>query len=49
MPKAIVRPLAPGVFLRGRVDDITPIAVGLHPDAIAIDVLATGSAEVEIR
>jgi hypothetical protein len=47
--KAIVRPLAPGVFLRGRVDDITPVAVGLRPDAIAIDVLATGSAEVEIR
>ena len=47
--KAMVRPLAPGVFLRGRVDDITPLAIGLHPDAIAIDVVATGSAEVEIR
>jgi hypothetical protein len=47
--KAIVRPLAPGVFLRGRIDDITPLAVGVHPAAIAIDVLATGSAEVEIR
>ena len=47
--KAMVRPLAPGVFLRGRVDDITPLAIGLHPTAIAIDVLATGSAEVEIR
>jgi hypothetical protein len=45
----MVRPLAPGVFLRGRIDDITPLAIGLHPTAIAIDVLATGSAEVEIR
>jgi hypothetical protein len=47
--RAIVRPLAPGVFLRGRVDDITPLAIGLHADAIAIDVVATGNAEVEIR
>lgn len=47
--KAMVRPLAPGVFLRGRIDDITPRAIGLHPAAIAIDVVATGSAEVEIR
>jgi hypothetical protein len=47
--KAMVRPLAPGVFLRGRVDDITPLAIGVHEDAIAIDVVATGSAEVEIR
>ncbi len=47
--KAMVRPLAPGVFLRGRVDDITPRAVGAEPDGIAIDVLATGSAEVELR
>src|SRR5262249_19426144 len=47
--KAIVRPLAPGVFLRGKVDDITPVAIGLQSDAIAIEVLATGSAEVEIR
>jgi len=45
----VVRPLAPGIFLRGRVDDITPLAIGLHADAIAIDVVATGSAEVEIR
>jgi Domain of unknown function (DUF4403) len=47
--KAIVRPLAPGVMLRGRVDDVTPVAIGLRPDAIAIDVVATGAAEVEIR
>ena len=47
--KAVVRPLAPGVFLRGKVDDITPLAIGLHADAIAINVLATGSAEVQIR
>ena len=47
--KAMVRPLAPGVFLRGNVDDITPLAVGVHPTAIAIAVVATGSAEVEIR
>jgi hypothetical protein len=47
--KAMVRPLAPGVFLRGKVDDITPLAIGLHADAIAINVLATGSAEVQIR
>jgi len=47
--KAIVRPLAPGVFLRGRVDDVTPVAIGLHPEGIAIDVVATGSAEVELR
>jgi hypothetical protein len=47
--KAITRPLAPGVLLRGKVDDITPLAVGLHPEGMVIDVVATGSAEVELR
>jgi len=47
--KALARPLAPGVLLRGKVDDITPLAIGLRENALAIDVLATGSAEVEIR
>ena len=47
--KALARPLAPGVLLRGKVDDITPLAIGLRADAIAINVVATGSAEVEIR
>jgi hypothetical protein len=47
--KALARPLAPGVLLRGRVNDITPVAVGLHENAIAIGVVAAGSAEVEIR
>src|SRR5262249_23347977 len=47
--KAMVRPLAPGIFLRGRVDDITPLAIGVHAEALVIDVVATGSAEVEIR
>ena len=47
--KALARPLAPGVILHGRVDDITPIAIGLHADALAIEVVATGSADVEIR
>jgi hypothetical protein len=47
--KALARPLAPGILLRGKVDDITPIAIGLHENALLIDVVATGSAEVEIR
>jgi hypothetical protein len=46
--RAVTRPLAPGVMMRGRVDAIEPGTVVLDPNGILLHVLATGSAEVEI-
>jgi hypothetical protein len=46
--RAISRPLAPGVIMRGRVDAIEPGGVVLDANAIILHALATGSAEVEI-
>jgi hypothetical protein len=46
--RAMTRPLAPGVMMRGRVDAIEPGTVVLDPNGIVLHVLATGSAEVEI-
>jgi hypothetical protein len=46
--RAVTRPLAPGVMMRGRVDAIEPGTVVLDPNGIILHVLATGSAEVEI-
>ena len=46
--RAVTRPLAPGVMMRGRVDTIEPGTVVLDPTGIVLHVLATGSAEVEI-
>jgi hypothetical protein len=46
--RAVTRPLAPGVMMRGRVDAIEPGTVVLGPNGIILHVLATGSAEVEI-
>lgn len=47
--RGINRPLSAGVLLRGRVDAITPAGIALQPDSIVIRVVATGSAEVEVR
>ena len=46
--RAVTRPLAPGVMMRGRVDAIEPGAVVIDANGIILHVLATGSAEVEI-
>jgi hypothetical protein len=46
--RAVTRPLASGVVMRGRVEAIEPGAVVLDPKGIVLHVLATGSAEVEI-
>jgi len=46
--RAMMRPLAPGVMMRGRVDAIEPGTVMLDANGIVLHVLATGSAEVEI-
>ncbi|HEV7425462.1 MAG TPA: DUF4403 family protein [Thermoanaerobaculia bacterium] len=46
--RAVTRPLAPGVMMRGRVDAIEPGTVMLDANGIVLHVLATGSAEVEI-
>jgi hypothetical protein len=46
--RAVTRPLAPGVIMRGRVDAIAPAAVMIDANGIVIHALATGSAEVEV-
>jgi len=46
--RAVTRPLAAGVMMRGRVDTIEPGSVTIGANAIILHVLATGSAEVEI-
>jgi hypothetical protein len=47
--RALTRQLAPGVKLRGRADAIEPSTVTSRADAIAIHVIATGTAAVEIQ
>ena len=46
--RAVTRPLAAGVMMRGRVDAIEPGSVVIDANAIILHVLATGNAEVEI-
>jgi len=46
--RAVTRPLAPGVMMRGRVDAIEPGSLFLDANGIIIHALATGSAEVEV-
>ncbi|HXH38315.1 MAG TPA: DUF4403 family protein, partial [Thermoanaerobaculia bacterium] len=46
--RAVTRPLAPGVMMRGRVDAIEPGSLVLDANAIIVHALATGSAEVEV-
>lgn len=47
--RALNRQLAPGVILRGRADTIEPTSVTPLANAIAVRVVATGRAEVELR
>jgi Domain of unknown function (DUF4403) len=47
--RALTRRLAPNVFLRGKAEVIQPVSVTPLPTTIAIRILATGAAEVEIR
>lgn len=47
--RALNRPLAPNVLLRGRADAIEPVSATPLPAIIAVRVIATGRAEVELR
>lgn len=47
--RALTRPLAPNVTLRGRVDAIQPVSVTPLESVISVRVIATGGAEVELR
>jgi hypothetical protein len=49
LSRALTRPLAPGVQLRGRADAIEPQAVTPRADVIAVRVVARGVAEITIR
>jgi hypothetical protein len=44
--RALTRPLAAGVTMRGRIDAIEPNGVMIDPNALTIHALATGSADV---
>ena len=46
--RAVTRPLAPGVMMRGRVDAIEPGSLVLDANGIILRALATGNAEVEV-
>jgi hypothetical protein len=46
--RAVTRPLAPGVMMRGTLGTIEPAAVSLDANGIVVHALATGNAEVEI-
>ena len=46
--RAVTRPLAPGVMMRGRVDAVEPGTLVLDANGIVLHALATGSAEVEV-
>jgi hypothetical protein len=48
MNRALTRQLAPGVQLRGRTDAIEPNAVRPLPHGITMEIVATGSAYVEL-
>ncbi len=47
--KAITRPLAKNIALRGHVESIEPQGVTIGSDRIVIHALATGSGEVEAK
>lgn len=47
--RGMTRPLSPGVSLRGRIDSLEPSAITPLATAISIRVVATGSAEVDVR
>lgn len=46
--RAVTRPLAPGVMMRGTLGTIEPAAVTLDANGIVVHALATGNAEVEV-
>jgi len=46
---ALNRKLAAGVFLKGRADAIQPVSVTPMADLLRVRVIATGTAEVELR
>ena len=47
--RSLNRPLAPGVTLRGRIDSIAPVSITPTAATVTIRVVATGSAEVDVR
>lgn len=47
--KALTRPLAPGVMMRAQANAIQPQTVNAAPNAVIVHVVATGTAEVEVR
>jgi hypothetical protein len=47
--RGLTRPLSAGVTLRGRVDSLEPSSITPLARAISIRLVATGSAEVEVR
>lgn len=47
--KAITRPLAANVSLRGHVESIEPRVIDVHAGNITIRAIATGAAEVEVK
>lgn len=49
LTRAMTRPLAPNVTMRGRINAIEPGAATIDPAGITIHALATGAAEVEAR
>lgn len=46
--RALTRPLAPGVELRGRADAIEPVSVTALAHALSVRIVATGQAEVDL-
>ncbi|HVR38886.1 MAG TPA: DUF4403 family protein [Thermoanaerobaculia bacterium] len=47
--RALTRPLAPNVQLRGRVDAIQPVSVTPLSSVISVRVIATGAADVDLK
>ncbi|HET7437783.1 MAG TPA: DUF4403 family protein [Thermoanaerobaculia bacterium] len=47
--RALTRPLAPGVALRAQANAIQPVSVTAASDAIVVRVIATGTAEVDVK
>lgn len=47
--RALTRQLAPGVFLRGRAEGVTPVSVTPMEKVLLVRMIATGRAEVELR
>ncbi len=47
--RALTRTLAPGVYLRGKAENIVPVSVTPIANVISLRIIATGSVEVEVK